>query len=93
MTDKEAVERLKNRIIQSKITFNMQTFASKDIEAIQHVLDELEKKDKIIDEMAKCIDIELSSSRLGIMLNRNVKPLESYKEEVKQYFEKKAEEK
>lgn len=51
MTDKEAVERFKNRIIQSKITFNVQTFASKDIEAIQHVLDELEKKDQVISKM------------------------------------------
>lgn len=49
------------------------------------------EKDKIIDEMAKCIDIELSSSRLGIILNKNVKPLESYKEDIKQYFERKVE--
>lgn len=49
------------------------------------------EKDKIIDEMAKCIDIELSSSRLGIILNKNVKPLESYKEDIKQYFKEKVE--
>lgn len=49
------------------------------------------EKDKIIDEMAKCIDIKLSSSRLGIILNKNVKPLESYKEDIKQYFERKVE--
>ena len=52
---------------------------------------QLKKKDKIIDEMAKCIDIELSSSRLGIILNKNVKPLESYKKHIKQYFEMKSE--
>ena len=43
---------------------------NKDIEAIETVLNLLEKKDKIIDLMAKCIDIELSSSRLGIILNK-----------------------
>lgn len=55
-----------------------------------HVL-ECENKDKMIDEMAECIDIELSSSRLGIILNKNVKPLESYKKDIKQYFERKVE--
>lgn len=50
------------------------------------------EKDKIIDLMAKCIDIELSSSRLGKILNKNVKPLESYKKDIKQYFENKAKE-
>lgn len=51
------------------------------------------EKDKIIDLMAKFIDIELSSSRLGKILNKNVKPLESYKKDIKQYFEYKAKEK
>ena len=51
--------------------------------------EKLKEKDKIIDLMAKCIDIELSSSRLGIILNKNVKPLESYKEDIKQYYERK----
>ena len=53
--------------------------------------EKLKEKDKIIDLMAKCIDIELSSSRLGIILNKNVKPLESYKKDIKQYFERKSE--
>lgn len=52
---------------------------------------ELNKKDKQIDLMAKFIDVELSSLRLGTILNRDVKPLESYKEEIKQYFERKVE--
>lgn len=52
---------------------------------------ELEKKEKVIDLMARCIDTELSSERLGIILNKNVSPLKSYKEEVKQYFERKVE--
>lgn len=50
---------------------------------------ELEKKDKIIDLMAKLIDTELSSQRLGIILNKKVEPLQSYKKDIKQYFERK----
>lgn len=50
-----------------------------------------EEKDKQIDLMAKCIDVELSSARLGILLNKDVKPLETYKGDIKQYFERKAE--
>lgn len=53
---------------------------------------ELEKKDKIINLMAEFIDVELSSLRLGRILNRNVKPLESYKEYIKQYFERRSKE-
>ena len=52
---------------------------------------ELEKKDKIIDLMAKLIDTELSSQRLGIILNKKVEPLQSYKKDIKQYFERKEE--
>ena len=43
-------------------------------------------KEQVIDLMAKCIDVELSSARLGALLNKNVKPLETYKEDIKQYF-------
>ena len=49
------------------------------------------KQKKQIDLMAECIDIELSSARLGTILNKNVKPLETYKEDIKQYFKSKAE--
>lgn len=52
---------------------------------------ELDIKDKQIDLMAECIDVELSSARLSVILNKNVKPLETYKECIKQYFESKAE--
>lgn len=66
-----------------------------DIETVLSMLQEQQeenkKKDKIIDLMAECIDVELSSARLGTILNKNVKPLETYKEEVKQYFKSKAE--
>lgn len=58
---------------------------------LQEQQEENKKKDKIIDLMAECIDVELSSARLGTILNKNVKPLETYKEEVKRYFENKAE--
>ena len=51
----------------------------------------LQKKDKQIDLMAQCIDKELSSARLGELLNKNVNPLETYKEDIKQYFERKVE--
>lgn len=61
------------------------------IKTNRQYFNELDKKDKQIDLMAQCIDIELSSLRLSIILNKNVKPLESYKDEIKQYFEKKAE--
>ena len=43
-------------------------------------------KEQVIDLMAKCIDVELSSARLGALLNKNVKPLETYKEDIKKYF-------
>ena len=58
---------------------------------IDEIYAKIKEKDKQIDLMAQCIDIELSSLRLSIILNKNVKPLESYKDEIKQYFEKKAE--
>lgn len=43
-------------------------------------------KEQVIDLMAKCIDVELSSARLEILLNKDVKPLETYKEDIKQHF-------
>ena len=74
MTEKEAVERLKNRIIQSKITFNVQTFASKDIEAIQGLLDlynkekeERKKAEHNYDELTKTTgkpEIELNEEKI-----------------------------
>lgn len=53
--------------------------------------EELEKKDKIIELMARFIDTELSSEHLSKVLKINVEPLETYREDIKQYFEKKAE--
>ena len=61
------------------------------ITKLQKENEENEEKDKQIDLMAKCIDVELSSARLGILLNKDVKPLETYKGDIKQYFERKAE--
>jgi hypothetical protein len=53
---------------------------------------EVEKKDKMIELMARFIDTELSSEHLSKVLKIEVKPLETYREDIKQYFEKKAEE-
>ena len=52
----------------------------------------LEKKDKMIKLMARFIDTELSSEHLSRVLEIDVKPLETYREDIKQYFENKAEE-
>ena len=60
-------------------------------QAYDNIVNLFYEKDKQIDLMAKFIDVELSSLRLGTILNRDVKPLESYKEEIKQYFERKVE--
>ena len=49
------------------------------------------QKDKIIDLMSEFVDTELSSQRLGIVLNQKVDPLQSYKKDIKQYFERKVE--
>nr|DAH05190.1 MAG TPA: hypothetical protein [Caudoviricetes sp.] len=57
----------------------------------QKYFEEIIKQDRAIDLMAECIDVELSSARLGIILNKNVQPLENYKEDIKQYFKSKAE--
>lgn len=86
--EKEAIDRL-NRIITTKFN-NDYSIDNLDKEAIETVLNMLKAKDIQIDLMAKCIDTELSSSRLAIILNKNVKPLEIYKNDIKQYFEKKA---
>ena len=86
--EKEAIDRL-NRIITTKFN-NDYSIDNLDKEAIETVLNMLKEKDIQIDLMAKCIDTELSSSRLAIILNKNVKPLEIYKNDIKQYFEKKA---
>ena len=62
---------------------------SSDSKKADTVLSLIKQKDKQIDLMAQCIDKELSSARLGELLNKNVNPLETYKEDIKQYFERK----
>ena len=64
----------------------------KETEAIETVLNHLTKEDKMIELMARFIDTELSSEHLSKVLKIDVKPLETYREDIKQYFEKKAEE-
>ena len=84
-------EETKGTLKTMKENIDKKYLKSRNSVAIESALNLLERKDKIIDSMAKCIDTELSSSRLGIKLNKNVKPLESYKKDIKQYFERKVE--
>ena len=98
---REAIETCKEKIIEPFYNFpNPISIELKDTDvgAIETILslikeqqEEIEKKDKQIDLMAQCIDKELSSARLGELLNKNVNPLETYKEDIKQYFERKVE--
>ena len=82
---KKTEKSLKGQIIkQNKIIEKLEKEAQKYFE-------EIIKQDRAIDLMAECIDVELSSARLGIILNKNVQPLENYKEYIKQYFKSKAE--
>lgn len=85
--NKDLLRKLRNRVKEVKKLTKYSLYKKEFLTLNEH----LKKKDKIIDEMAKCIDIELSSSRLGIILNKNVKPLENYKKDIKQYFERKVE--
>lgn len=49
-----------------------------------------EKQEKMIELMSRFIDTELSSEHLSKVLKIDVKPLETYRENIKQYFEKEA---
>lgn len=81
---KKTEKSLKGQIIKNnKIIEKLEKEAQKYFE-------EIIKQDRAIDLMAECIDVELSSARLGIILNKNVQPLENYKEDIKQYFKSKA---
>lgn len=66
---------------------------NKDTHTLQNQLDianaDRVEKDKIIDLMARFIDTELSSEHLSKFLKIDVKPLETYREDIKQYFEEK----
>lgn len=78
-----------------KFTYNDLGWDFKCIDAINlidDVLTQLTKQEKIIELMARFIDTELSSEYLSKVLKIDVKPLETYREDIKQYFEKKAEE-
>ena len=61
-------------------------------EAIETVLNHITKQEKMIELMSRFIDTELSSEHLSKVLKIDVKPLETYRENIKQYFEKKSEE-
>lgn len=60
--------------------------------SINTVLTHLTKQEKMIELMSRFIDTELSSEHLSKVLKIDVKPLETYREDIKQYFENKAEE-
>ena len=60
--------------------------------AINTILNHLTKQEKMIELMSRFIDTELSSEHLSKVLKIEVKPLETYREDIKQYFEKKAKE-
>lgn len=85
--NKELLRKLRNRVKEVK-KLNKYSLYKKEFKTLNL---QLKNKDKMVDLMAECIDVELSSARLGIILNKNVKPLETYKEEIKQYFKIKAE--
>lgn len=85
--NKELLRKLRNRVKEVK-KLTKYSFYKKEFATLNK---KLKEKNKQIDLMAQCIDIELSSLRLSIILNKNVKPLESYKDEIKQYFEKQTE--
>lgn len=59
--------------------------------AVETLLNHLTKQEKMIELMSRFIDTELSSEHLSKVLKIDVKPLETYREEIIQYFEKKAE--
>ena len=59
---------------------------------ISDYIDTTAKQEKMIELMSRFIDTELSSEHLSKVLKIDVKPLETYREDIKQYFEKKAEE-
>ena len=94
MTGKEekAIETFKHWIEYEKANKEKINKADELIEIQETVLKALEQKDKIIDLMARFIDTELSSEHLSKVLKIEVKPLETYREDIKQYFEKKVEE-
>lgn len=52
-------------------------------QAIDDVLNHLTKQDKMIELMARFIDTELSSEHLSKVLKIDVKPLETYKKDIK----------
>lgn len=87
----EHCERQLNRLPKTSKGYEEHLLTLAIIKTNKQYFNELDKKDKQIDLMAQCIDKELSSARLGELLNKNVNPLETYKEDIKQYFERKVE--
>ena len=86
MNSKERFEKIKGQYNKSN---RYALYISYDI---GFLLNYITKQEKMIDLMARFIDTELSSEHLSKFLKIEVKPLETYRENIKQYFEKKAEE-
>lgn len=90
MINERAIERLKERIIDNQDK-TVQIFLEQDIEAIETVLNLLEKKDKIIDEMANSFAEEgFYSEHCQTLIDNDICPDDCNKC-VKQYFERKVE--
>lgn len=84
ITTEEAVDRLKHTLELHILFFGD---AGGVQLALEKLLNELEKKDKIINAMTEFIDTELSSEHLTRVLKKEVLPLKTYREDIKQYFE------
>ena len=80
----EAIVKVNAFINIMKSDFRKGLYYKEYLEAIETVLNLLEKKDKIIDEMAK--------SLIGVIFSdeNNVEIIFEHKEELKQYFENQA---
>ena len=87
MNSKERFEKIKEQYNKSN---RYALYISYD--DIGFLLNQLTKQEKMIELMFRFIDTELSSEHLSKVLKIEVKPLETYREYIKQYFEKKVDE-
>lgn len=86
MNSKERFEKIKGQYNKSN---RYALYISYD--DIGFLLNHLTKQEKMIELMSRFIDTELTSEHLSKVLKIDVKPLETYREDIKQYFDKKAE--
>lgn len=92
----EAIEKTKALLNLNDILFEETGthlyLGKQEKELIQILLNHLTKQEKMIELMVEFIDTELSSEHLSRVLEKEVLPLETYRKDIKQYFEKKVEE-